>query len=85
MNEMYLDNWYSYGPAVCGDVYDNPKFTQGHPVRTSRIMRLDRLNMRVYTRNSVYRLATPLYPEHLDEMLTELETKIAAYKEQKSY
>ena len=59
-----LENWYvgtiAYGKKevkwLCGNIYDDKRFIDGLPIRTSRLVKIDEENKIAETMNTVYKL-----------------------------
>jgi len=50
-----LENWYvGANDLLYGEVYDHPKFNDGDPIVTSRVVRFDKETLQAVTMNTNY-------------------------------
>lgn len=56
-----LEDWLWVGNVIFGSLYDDPakRFEEGADVRTSVVIKLDEVNNKLETKNSIYTLGTP--------------------------
>lgn len=56
-----LENWYIDGnDQLRGQIYGDPRFPDGSPIITSRVVEYDKATGRARTKNANYELGKPL-------------------------
>jgi hypothetical protein len=53
-----LENWRLIANHLYGEIYDDSRFLDGSPVRTSTVQTIDEKSGEAQTKNTIYKLGT---------------------------